>query len=81
MNNKIIYCWCSDLGNQNGEGILARTFLEKTLSTKYSKIYIKSNYADYLYEGRKLKLLKKKNYPDIFKKYLLPFLGVFFFDC
>ena len=73
MKNKKIYCWCSDLHNQNGEGILARTFLEKTLAQKKSHIYIKSNDADYIFKNNKLRLIRKKNYPKIFKKYILPF--------
>lgn len=78
MKNNTIFCWCSNLEFDNGEGILGRTFVEKIFNQKKTQLIIKTNLGEYLYKNNKF-ILKKKNYfPEFLKKYFLPFYGVFF---
>jgi len=77
-NNHQIYCWCCDLHSNTGEGRLAFLFLDY-LSKVVKKIEI-GGYKTNFSIGKKI---HKKNYIttnkinfNLFRKYLLPFLGI-----
>tara|TARA_Y100000591_G_C21842565_1_gene706619 strand:- start:82 stop:1122 length:1041 start_codon:yes stop_codon:yes gene_type:complete len=78
MKNNTIFCWCSNLEFNNGEGILGRTFAEKILNQKTNRLIIKTNHGEYLYKNNKFLLKKKNFFPEFLKKYFLPFYGIFF---
>ena len=78
MKNNTIFCWCSNLEFNNGEGVLGRTFIEKIFNQKKIQLIIKTNHGEYLYRNKKF-ILKKKNYfPKFLKNYFLPLYGIFF---
>lgn len=78
MKNKKIFCWCSDLEPNNGEGILGRTFVEKIFNQKKIELHIKTNNGEYSFKNKKFFLKKKNYYPNFSKKYILPFYGVLY---
>jgi len=78
-NNHQIYCWCCDLHSNTGEGRLAFLFLDY-LSKVVKKIEIGGYKTNFSIENK----IYKKNYIttnkinfNLFRKYLLPFLGIF----
>lgn len=78
-DNYQIYCWCCDLHSNTGEGRLAFLFLDYLLKV-VKKIEIGS-YKNNFYIDEKI---NKKNYIttnkinfNLFRKYLLPFFGIF----
>ena len=79
MKNRIIYAWSSDFEEFTGEGILARTFLNKILGTFKGKIKIKSNNSEYILFKNKIKKIKSSSYNNNFiNKYLKLFLGIMY---
>ena len=47
MKNNTIFCWCSNLEFNNGEGILGRTFVEKIFNQKKTQLIIKTNHGEF----------------------------------
>ena len=78
-NNYQIYCWCCDLHSNTGEGRLAILFFDYLLKV-VKKIEIGTYKRNFCIE----KKIYKKNYIttkkinfNLFRKYVLPFYGIF----
>ena len=78
-DNYQIYCWCCDLHSNTGEGRLAFLFLDYLL-----KVAKKIEIGTYKINFYIKKKIYKKNYIttnkinfNLFRKYALPFFGIF----
>jgi hypothetical protein len=71
------FVWCSDFENYRGEGILARTFLEKISFNSNKKFFIQTPGNTYLFYNNNIILLKKRDYNiNFFNKYIILFHGI-----
>lgn len=79
-NKYDVFVWSTCFSEFNGEGLLARRYLEIFLKNYQKKVFIKSIDGDYFYLSNKFfkkKINKIKNKNSFFSKYIYPFYGVF----